>query len=343
MHLLAIESKCQDAQFSQFDNSPLSINPAFAGAFNGDIRLLANYRNQWSVSAPYNTFAFSCDMGIMKRKGKTGYLGAGISFLSDKAGSSALGLNQANLLVAYHEYISDHNTISAGIIGGFAQRSIDFSKLEWNSQYNTSTNNFDPTLPSYETNYSQNKSYPDFGTGLQWAYTKGERNEITNDELNLNAGIAVFHVNKPNVSFYSSAKDNLPRKLELYGNSLIGFQNSKYALTASFLYSQQGAANDVILGGLLRIKLQQESRHTGFIKGNTLAFGGYYHIGEAIIPEVQLEIADYALGMSYDINSSGIRYASSYLGAFEISLSCINPNIFAKKPAQNKTLIHSEE
>ena len=78
MCFLAIESKSQDAQFSQFDKSPLSINPAFAGAFYGDIRLLANYRNQWSVSAPYNTFAFSYDMGLMKRKGKTGYLGARI-------------------------------------------------------------------------------------------------------------------------------------------------------------------------------------------------------------------------------------------------------------------------
>jgi len=330
LHFFSVEVKCQDAQFSQFYNSPLTMNPSLAGAFNGDIRMLANYRDQWgSISIPYKTFAFSFDMGLMKEAVRTGFLGLGVSVLSDKAGSSQLGLNQINLSLAYHAQISGHHTLSAGIMGGFAQRNINFSKLKWNSQYNG--NNYDPNLPSDETGYSENKSYPDFGAGLQWTYTKGEMYATANNQLFMDAGISIFHLNQPNISFYSSAKSNLPFKIVTHATLQIGFSNSKISLVPSLLYIQQGTMKDIITGGLLRIKLIEESKYTGYIKGAAISFGGLYRVGDAIIPQIQLEFAKYAIGFSYDVNTSGLTEASSGKGGLEISLRFINPNPFTGK------------
>ena len=62
--------KAQDPEFSQFYNSPLTMNPSLTGAFNGSIRLHANYRDQWRSISPtttYKTFGLSYDMGIMKK------------------------------------------------------------------------------------------------------------------------------------------------------------------------------------------------------------------------------------------------------------------------------------
>ena len=47
---------------------------------------------------------------------------------------------------------------------------------------------------------------------------------------------------------------------------------------------------------------------------------------------MQLEFANYAMGMSYDVNTSGLIYATSGKGGFEISLRWINPNPFTGKP-----------
>ena len=45
----------QDVHFSFAELSPLSINPALAGA-NADKEIILNYRNQWSrVGTPYAT------------------------------------------------------------------------------------------------------------------------------------------------------------------------------------------------------------------------------------------------------------------------------------------------
>ena len=58
--LMSFLAQGQDVHFSQFYNSPLTINPANVGAFNGDIRAHSNYRNQWSsIQSAYKTYSFS--------------------------------------------------------------------------------------------------------------------------------------------------------------------------------------------------------------------------------------------------------------------------------------------
>ncbi|MFH0864741.1 MAG: PorP/SprF family type IX secretion system membrane protein [Bacteroidota bacterium] len=331
-----IKLAAQDLHFSQYCNSPLSLNPSLAGAFNGDIRLLTNYRDQWkSISTPYKTFAFSGDMGLFRKKTRSSFLGSGISFISDKAGTSQLSINQVSLSLAYHVQISGYNTFSAGIQGGFTQRSINFDNLKWDNQYNG--NSFDPSLPTYEANYDNNLFYSDFAGGIQWTYTRGEMYATANNQLNINAGAAMFHINQPNISFYPFSKDLLPIKIVLHGNSQIGFKNSKVSLLPSIIYIQQGPLKNIITGGFVRIKLVNESKYTGYIKGAALSFGGLCRINDAIIPVVQFEFAQYAIGMSYDVNTSDLINVSSGKGGFEISLRFINPNPFTGKTISIKT------
>lgn len=326
----------QDLHFSQYYNSPLSLNPSLTGAFKGSIRLLTNYRNQWSsISAPCKTYAFSSDFALIKKLQKKGHLGLGISLYSDKAGTSQLNLTQINLSLAFHEKLSAHNILSAGIQGGIAQRSINFDNLKWDNQYNG--NFFDPSLPTYEVNYNNNLFYADFAGGIQWTYTRGEMYATANNQLNINAGAALFHLNQPNISFYSFSKDVLPVKIVIHGNLQIGIKHSKMSFLPYIIYIQQGPLKNIMAGGLIRIKLVDESKYTGNIKGAALAFGGLCRFKDAIIPVAQFEFAQYAIGMTYDVNTSGLTHASYGKGGFEISLRFINPNPFTGKTISIKT------
>ena len=59
--LLGLNGLSQDTHFSQVAYSPLTLNPALAGA-NSVLQGVMNYRNQWnSVTSPYKTFAASID------------------------------------------------------------------------------------------------------------------------------------------------------------------------------------------------------------------------------------------------------------------------------------------
>ena len=60
----------QDPHYTQYFASPLTLNPALTGLTQCDLRLSANYRNQWSsvTSNPYTTAAISYDMSALKGK-----------------------------------------------------------------------------------------------------------------------------------------------------------------------------------------------------------------------------------------------------------------------------------
>ncbi|MES1226414.1 MAG: type IX secretion system membrane protein PorP/SprF, partial [Bacteroidota bacterium] len=45
--LLGTAALAQDPNFSQFFASPLTLNPALTGKFDGVYRVAGNYRNQW--------------------------------------------------------------------------------------------------------------------------------------------------------------------------------------------------------------------------------------------------------------------------------------------------------
>ena len=49
MFLIAVVSKAQDIHFTQWMFSPLNLNPAETGRFDGDYRVVGNYRSQWGA------------------------------------------------------------------------------------------------------------------------------------------------------------------------------------------------------------------------------------------------------------------------------------------------------
>src|SRR5436190_24167665 len=84
--------KAQDPHFSQFFASPLTLNPAFTGKFDGSWRLAANHRDQWpSIPKAYVTTSASIDFPIMKKRiPANDVFGVGISGLTDASANSIL-------------------------------------------------------------------------------------------------------------------------------------------------------------------------------------------------------------------------------------------------------------
>src|SRR3546814_4214408 len=52
----------QDPHLSQYYSSPLFLNPALTGMFNGEFRISGNQKTQWgSITNPYSTSVASFD------------------------------------------------------------------------------------------------------------------------------------------------------------------------------------------------------------------------------------------------------------------------------------------
>lgn len=327
---LSNETFAQDIHFSQFNLSPLTQNPALAGAIF-EKQGLINYKNQWSsITVPYKTVAASYDMRFKNKKDDKGFWAAGINFFSDKAGDLQMGTLQTNLNVAYHIRLNEYNTLGAGIQGGFAQRSINYTSLRSGSQYDGQA--YNPSLPLGETIGKPSYTYADGAAGLVWTYnnTAGVITVTDNHELKANAGFSIFHVTQPNYSFYNT-NENLKSKYVLHGNALISIPNSNVAFVPSIMYSMQSASQELIAGSLIRYKLKQETKYTGSNKGSAFSVGGFLRLKDAMIIALLLEFSNYAIGMSYDINTSKLTAVSSGKGGLEITLRFVSPNPFGTK------------
>src|SRR5436190_10836837 len=93
-------ANAQDIHFSQYNASPLALNPALAGMNACDYRLYANFRTQWmtiSSGNTYRTFAGGADFSIGKITKVNSFAGLGISFFSDQAGDVNFNTNRVDL------------------------------------------------------------------------------------------------------------------------------------------------------------------------------------------------------------------------------------------------------
>ena len=111
----------QDPHSSQFYSSPLTLNPAFTGKFNGDIRLAANYRNQWpTINRAYITSTASVDFPILRnRLPYTDTWGIGLMGYTDKSAAGAVAFNYFSLSTAYHKGLDEdgYHQLGTGFTG----------------------------------------------------------------------------------------------------------------------------------------------------------------------------------------------------------------------------------
>lgn len=335
--ILAGCALAQDIHFTQYNFAPLSVNPALTAAYK-NIQGTLHYKQQWKNLNAYRTQAATFEIKMsqfewtkadkltatFKQKVAKG-LAFGINAFSDKAGDGSMKQFQGNLSVAYHAHASEKSTFSGGIMAGYAQRNISPDALRWNNQYAGGI--YDPTLPSGENLSSQSHGYFDFAGGLLWSWGEDSRYLTANDQKFISAGVSLYHLGRPEQSFLGTS-DRLNWRWTGHVNTLFGITNTSISLGPTALYTQQGPLRELVLGGLVKYKLKEDSKYTGYVKGAAFSVGGYYRHKDAIAPVFLLEMSYYSIGISYDSNISGLKIATSGKGGVEVVLRFNKPSSF---------------
>jgi type IX secretion system PorP/SprF family membrane protein len=308
----------QDYHYSMFTMSPLNLNPALTGNFTGDLRIINNYRMQWStISKPYSTYSFGGDMPLMrkdKKKGSPDFFAVGLNINVDKAGSSTLKNNSYAASFSYNKSLDGvgKTYFSLGAQAGFAQRSITLTGMSWGTQWTGIT--YDPTIANGEPiGFGDAYTYMDYSAGA--AVTTAPT-----DRVKMSGGVAAFHLNRPRIDFLGGT-DKLYMKIGIHlkGEFALG-ANSNAWLIPQALYVMQGPARMLNLGAGVKYKLQEASRYTGYQSERSLTLGGMYRAGDAVSGYLRIDIAAVGVAFNYDLNVSKLTAASNGVGAFEFML-----------------------
>jgi len=312
----------QDIHFTQYYNNPLNQNPALTGFFKGSYRFTLQNKTQWrSVTTPFKTIASSIDMPVVKRFLKRDLFGGGVAVFRDQAGDSKFGTTQINFSFSYIKPLTKINNqfISFGVQAGIAQRTIDYSNLMFDNQFDGY--NFNSSLNNNEQFVKNNLFFFDLSSGAYWHY-------IIKKNIVVNGGMALFHINKPKQSMFGNNDIQLDQKLVIHGGSELEISN-KFKLHPGIMFMRQGKYTEFNLGSLLKfIKVPEGVNYLA------LSFGMFYRVGDALNLIVGLDYKDISAGISYDINLSKLLPASHAKGGFELSVVYIidkNKKTYEKK------------
>ncbi|MGL4599516.1 MAG: PorP/SprF family type IX secretion system membrane protein, partial [Bacteroidia bacterium] len=296
-----------------------------------NLQVFTNYRQQWNaVTEMYRTINFSADLRLQKEQERGGFWAAGLSVFNDRAGEARAGTTSLALTGAYQVKLNASQILGLGIAAGMGQRSINARPLQWGSQYNGTQ--FDGSLASGETSNANNFIYPDLSAGLNWSLRKGEMYMTANNQFWINAGIGVFHINRPAYSFYGM-NEKLNMRYSAHTDAVIGIPNTPLSVLPAVVVQLQGKQQEILAGGLLQYTIKQESRYTGFVSASSVAAGLFFRNRDALIVSTRMQFSTYMLGLSYDINTSSLRTATGGRGSLEFSFQFIIPG-----GKNNKTL-----
>lgn len=315
--------QAQDVHFTQFNATPMIVNPAFTGNFDGRMRASAIYRDQWrSVTVPFKTIAVSVDAPIVNDLTTDDYLAAGIQLYNDRAGDANLSNLSALASIAYHKFLgaSAKSALSVGFQGGYTQKSFDLSKLYFDDDF------VDGGFTPVGNNNLNNKlDYFVFNAGISYAQQAGEN-------FSFAIGLGANNLNQPRETF-DRKEDLADVGLGMRYNAQVGaiaYVSEKLSLRPAFLYQQQANATEMIAGNEFHLIVGDPE----FRAFTTAVFlGGYYRFDDAAMVTAGLEFKGFRLGLAYDYTVSSLKNNAANTGGFEIALTWLAPDPldFARK------------
>ncbi len=314
---LASVSFAQDPNFSQFFASPLTLNPALTGKFDGLFRIAGNYRNQWpTISNAYTTETASGDFHLLRN-----YLpeidrwGIGVLFMNDQAGDGALTTNIFSLSTAYHKGLDEDgfHQIGVGFQGSYTDKRLNVYKLRFEDQ-----------LTALGFTGATSEIFPQAGLEIKFVDINAGvlYNGSTNGYNNFYLGASMYHINRPKETFQGGQYYLGSRTTLMAGGRLP--TNQFNALHFSANYSLQANSNNLTLGGAYALNLNYDEENPLYLYMG--AWGRFNNVSDALIPYIGIEVGDFQVGATYDVNISSLQPASNSKGGIELSL------IYIKKP-----------
>lgn len=306
-------SQAQDPHFSQFFASPLTLNPAYTGKFDGTVRVAGNYRNQWpTINRAFITSTISADFGILgKSLPENDRWGVGVMAYTDQQADGVLKNSFYSVSTAYHKGLDEdgNNQLSLGFQGTYAQKRLNTADLKFEDQLRSdgftgiTSEIFDPR--------NLNINYFDLNAGFLFTGTMG-------GNTNYYAGASMYHINRPQETF-TGAQFYLNPRYTVHGGVYLPVGDIT-TLHTSMLYQSQGGASETVLGAALGFNLNGDFDY----QPTTFYAGSWFRVNDAVIPYIGLEWSTFRFGASYDVNVSSLKTVSNSQGGFEISLIYIN-------------------
>ncbi len=279
---------------TQYELVPLHLNPANAGNFNGDVRVSTLHYDRWrSVlgADAYQNTSLAVDSRI--KLSKSSYLGAGITGGLSVAGAVNFRDDKIAITGSFNQHFrkteNSHHAFGVGLDLGRGFRQLTASVVGG----------------------LRTTNYMDLGTGAYYQY-------VSKSRFNVQIAYAIFHFNRPNVSFSQAGDAELDPISHIYAFVELPIKN--YSIIPRYFSFVEGdwSSNQVRVDNRFYFK---NSNYSNWIQVGP--FGKFTTLPNQEYPLhnlgvlAQLKIAGFTVGFSFD------RHRELLSNTYEFSLAYI--------------------
>ncbi len=309
--------EAQSVHSTQISATPLTVNPAFTGMFDGGVRASAWYSNQWeSVTVPFETNGASVDIPLYINK-HGDYIASGMQFMQDRAGDGNLNNSNGLFSLSYHKFLGLTQymkrrkgcDLGLGIQGSFGNNIIDPVGLYFGERIIPVT-----TLHILRSPVG----YFMVNSGLCFTQSINER-------FNYTFGIASQNINQPKDKELESTYREYGLNRSLSSTQQITWQaRERIEIKPSVFYLSRGSLNAVIAGS----ELKYRPKHNPDRAYHTTSFyiGGYYHTGNISSITSGIEINSFRVGFCYDFKFPNTGNTTNGSNGYELMIKYVAPS-----------------
>lgn len=188
----------QDPVFSQMQFGLTYMNPAYAG-YSSDFVINTQNRLQWtSTPGTYNFNSVSMNVGC-----PVSGIGFGLHAYNGTQGEGFLTTNQLSGLVSATRQLGRLTNMTAGLQLGAGQNQLDWGNFTFNSQLDPYFGQISD-VSNIRPQRGNSNAFVDVSAGLKFRTLLGNKRLIGNQNSYLSGGFAMFHINRPEQSFFGN-------------------------------------------------------------------------------------------------------------------------------------------
>ncbi len=328
----------QGLHFTQFNLSPLTLNPALTGKYEGSFRIGGIARDQWRAGAnnqPYQTQSAYIDAPIIRGFRPKDWIGIGVMAFNDNVSVGKLKHTAFKISGTYHLALDRkaQNILTLGAQFGSESRAVSNRFIYENDILTGNKTSFgsDPGFQSPNQDITDNFSNWNAGVLLS-----SKLNKTTDVQV----GFSLANLARPQFTILAGSggggtgggatQSRLLRRGVFHG-TFNSRMNKKWTISPSFLLQTTASQSEIIIQGLAGYLWDAE-------RDLTFNMGLSYRLGDAVSPMLGAKYKKLVLGVAYDVRTG--QDLNKYLnsrGGIEIAAYYIQ-NIYKQPKVKTKIL-----
>jgi len=313
----------QDIHWTQFTMSPMTLNPALTGDFQGTARIGGLYRDQYNFVTSkdpggkgFKTPSFFVDVPIIMLR-QNDWVSGGMALYADKAGTGGLTNTGFLASASYHLALDKKgkNYFVGGIQFGSVSREFK-NRTDLTFEDNILNGQLGPTSIDFNKLPEDGQSYSVTNFGLMYR-------SAVDKNTNMNIGAAVSYITRPNGTITSGGgatgaggEFKRPIKLTIHGQ-MDRMINKNLTIYPAFIFQNSAGVNEIALQMMGGYDLTFKE------KDIEVKAGLGYRVGDAVQILIGGSYDDWQVGIAYDLTVSGLTSTNNLRGGFELAVNKI--------------------